>query len=195
MTAATPAWVPPRGIGWRTRAALFLALVGAILGAVPGWTLCFAAWLVLSWLVLGCVVVLSMFLVFAAMIRNNRVALRTEGRQVLSVVVLMFAMLPMGMLSTGVEFAQARADLRERADASARAGGPRLAMTPIAYSDWLVTGSGFVYDPGGELAKPASSHPAAWKGNPVLAELTDGCLTMTHFIGAYSRWSNACDGS
>jgi hypothetical protein len=80
-------------MGHRTVAALFLALVAAILGAMPGWKMCHAAWLVLSWVALGCVVLSSAFLAIA----RDRVALRAEARQILNVVLLMPAMLPMGL--------------------------------------------------------------------------------------------------
>ena len=194
MTAATRVPAPSRAIGHRTLAALFLALVAAILGAMPGWKMCFAAWLILSWLVLGGVVLSSGLLAIAAVVGQDHAALRAEGRQVFNVVLLMLAMLPMGMLSTAVEFAQSRASLSARADASARAGGPRLAMTPASDADWPMPTSGFVYDVDGALSLPASRRPAAWNANPVLAALSGECVTVSHVIGPYYRWRGACGG-
>ena len=194
MTAATPAPVPPRGIGHRTLTALFLALVAAILGAMPGWKMYFAAWLVLSWLVLAGVVLSSVALAIAAVVGQDHAALRAEGRQIFNVGLLMLAMVPMGLLSTGVEFAQARASLRAQADASARAGGPRLAMTPASDADWPMPTTGFVYDVEDALGKPAARRPAAWNASPVLAALSGECITVSHFVGHYYRWSSSCGG-
>ena len=193
MTVALPA-ARRRTIGYRTLAALFLALVAAILGAMPGWKMCFVAWLVLSWGALGCVLLASAWLAMFTAMRLDFAALRADGRQVLNVVLLMLAMLPMGWLSTGVEFAQARASLRAQADASARAGGPRLAMTPISSADWPMPGSGFVYDADGALARPPSRRPATWNDSAVVIALAGECVTVTHLVGAWYRWNNACDG-
>jgi hypothetical protein len=191
--AATPAQMASRGIGHRTLAALFLALVAAILGAMPGWKMCFAAWLVLSWLVLSGVLLSSAFLAIAAVVGQDHAALRGEGRQIFNVVLLMLAMVPMGLLSTGVEFAQSRTGLRAQADASARAGGPRLAMTPASDADWPMPTAGFVYDVDGALSRPPSRRPAAWNDSPVLMALSGECITVTHFVGHYYRWSSGCD--
>ena len=109
MIAVGLAPVAPRGIGGRTLAALFLALVAAILGAVPGWKPCYAAWLVFSRGVLGCIVPASALLAMFAAMGLDCARVRHEGRQLLNVVVLlMLAMLPMAILSTCVELAQAR---------------------------------------------------------------------------------------
>jgi hypothetical protein len=155
MTTSKLAPASPGGIGYRTLAALFLALVAAILGAIPGWKLCFAAWLVLSW--------------------------------------LMLAMLPMGLLSMAVEFASAQASLVARADASARAGGPAIAMTPTSDEDWPLPTRGFVYDRDGVLRTPPARRPAAWRADPVVAALTGECVELRHVVGPYYRWSGGCD--
>jgi hypothetical protein len=194
VTATARAPTPSRGIGYRTTGALFLALVAAILGAMPGWKMCFAAWLALSWVVLGCVVMSSAFLAMFAAMSLDFAALRGEGRQILNLVLLMLVMLPMGWLSTGVEFAQARPVLQAQADVSARAGGPRLAMTPASDADWPMPTAGFVYDVDGALSRPVSRRPAAWNDSPVLAALTSECITVTRFVGDYYRWSSACGG-
>ena len=194
MTAVTPSPVPWHGIGHRTLTALFMALVAAILGAMPGWQMCFAAWLVLSWLVLGGVVLSSAILAIAAVIRQDGAALRFEGRQILNVGLLMLAMLPMGLLSLGVEFAQAQASLRAQADASARAGGPRLAMTAASEADWPMPTAGFVYDVDDALGRPVARRPAAWNDSPVMMALSGECITVTHLVGHYYRWSSGCDG-
>ena len=182
----------PAPIGYRTLGALFLALVAAILGAMPGWKLCFAAWLVLSWLLLGCVIAGAAAMAVGAVVRGEWAAMRGEGRQILCVVLLMLAMLPMGLLSIGVEFASAHASLVARADASARAGGLAIAMTPTSDEDWPVPTSGFVYDRDGVLATPPAHRPAAWRGNPVVASLTGECVGVRHFFGPYWRWSGTC---
>ena len=185
----------PRRLGWRTVLALFLACVAAILGAVPGWSVCFAVWLVVSWLVLGAVVLSTTGLVLVAVFSRAWARLRTETRQLVVVMLLMLAMFPMGLESRWVEFAEVRAGLQAHADASARAGGPRLAMTSISGEDWPMPGSGFVYDPDGVIATPESRRPAAWKDNPALAALSSReCFSVTPFVGSYYRWSNACDG-
>jgi hypothetical protein len=197
MAVGAPLPSPARGggIGYRTLGALFLALVAALLGAMPGWKLCFAAWLVVSWLVLGCVIAAAAVLAIAAAVNRDWVAVRVEGRQVLCVVVLMLAMPPMGLLSIGVEFASARAGLVERADASARAGGPAIAMTPTASEDWPMPTSGFVYDRDGVLATPPARRPVAWSRNPVFAGLSGECVNVRHFFGPYYRWSDNCRGT
>ncbi len=194
MIAAAQTPMVPRGVGKRTLAALFLALVAAILGAMPGWKMCFAAWLVFSWTVLGCIVLSSVFLAMFAAMGLDFAALRAEGRQILNVALLMLAMLPLGWLSVGVEFAQARADLRAQADASARAGGPRLAMTSRSGADWPLPASGFIYDADAVLARPTAQRPAAWNDSPVMAALASECLTATHLVGHWYRWSSGCDG-
>ena len=181
------------GMGLRTVGALFLALVAAILGAMPGWTPCFAAWLVLSWLVLGGVVAAAVAMGTAAALRGHWVAVRVEGRQICNVAVLMLLMLPMGLLSIGVEFASARAGLVARAEASARAGGPAIAMTPAPDEDWPVPASGFVYDRNGVLAQPPARLPADWRANPVVDAMTRPCIEMRHLVGPYYRWRGGCD--
>ena len=189
MAATSSAPLP---IGYRTLGALFLALVAAILGAMPGWKLCFAAWLVLSWLILGCVIAGAATLAIAAAVRRDWADLRAEGRQVLCIALLMLAMPPLGLLSIGVEFASAHASLVARADASARAGGPAIAMTPASDEDWPVPTSGFVYDRDGVLATPPTRRPDAWRNDPVLASLTGECVGTRHFFGPYWRWSGRC---
>ena len=193
--ATTPEPSLPRPLGWRTVLALFLACVAAILGAVPGWSVCFAVWLVVSWLILGAVVLSTIGLALVAAVSQAWATLRTEARQVVVVMLLMLAMLPMGLESRWVEFAELRAGLQARADASARADGPRLAMTSISGEDWQMSSSGFVYDPDGVIARPQSSRPAAWNDNPVLSALSSPeCFSVMPFFGSYYRWSNACDG-
>ena len=194
MTTSAPSPASPGGIGYRTLGASFLALVAAILGAMPGWKLCFAAWLVLSWLVLGCVIAGAVALAIAAAVSGEWAAVRAEGRQILCVAVLMLAMRPMGLLSIGVEFASARASLVARADASARAGGPAIAMTPTSDEDWPIPTSGFVYDRDGVMRTPPARRPDAWRSDPVVAALADDCVRMRHFFGPYWRWSGNCDG-
>ncbi len=182
-------------LGYRTLGALFLALVAAILGAMPGWKLCFAVWVVLSWLVLGCVIAGAAGLAILAALARNWAAVRGEGRQILCVAVLMLAMLPLGLLSIGVEFASARASLLARAGASARAGGAAIAMTPTSDEDWPIPTSGFVYDRDGVLATPSALRSAASRDDPVVTALTGECVSVRHFFGPYYRWSGRCDGA
>jgi len=191
VTTTGPLAVPGRGIGVRTLAALFLALVAAILGATPGWKMCYAAWLVLSWAALGCVLVASAFVAMLRTMALDFAALRAEGRQILNVGLLMLAMLPMAWLSTLVEFVQARPILRAQADASARLGGPRLAMT-ASEAEWPLSNDGFVYDVDETLRKPPSQRPAAWADNPALVTLSGECVAVTHLVGHYYRWSAGC---
>lgn len=194
MTTSKLAPASPGGIGYRTLAALFLALVAAILGAMPGWKLCFAAWLVLSWLMLGGVIAGAVVLAIAAVAGRDWAALRAEGRQIVCVAGLMLTMLPMGLLSMAVEFASAHASLVARADASARAGGPAIAMTPTSDEDWPLPTRGFVYDRDGVLRTPPARRPAAWRADPVVAALTAECVELRHVVGPYYRWSGGCDG-
>ena len=184
----------PRRLGWRTVGALFAACVGLMLGAVPGWTMCFAAWLVVSWLVLCPVFLATLLAVARLAIVRRWSAWRAELRQLASVGVLLLAMLPMYQVSTWVELAQVRGGLRARAAASARAGGPRVATTPMASLDALPDGEGFVYDPDGVLAMSPERRPAAWNSDPVVLFVTNDCRGIRHFVGQYYRWNNACDG-
>ena len=191
--AASVSTAPRRGMGSRTRGALFLTLVAAILGAMPGWKTWFAAWVVLSWLALACVILGAAAMAISAALHKDWPALRVEGRQVLNVAVLMLLMLPLGLLSLGVEFASAHASLLARADASARAGGPAIAMTPTADADWPLN-SGFVYDRDGVLSTPPARRPAAWSANPVVIALGGECVDVRHLVGPYYRWNGGCDG-
>ena len=192
-TTSAPSPASPGGIGYRTLGAAFLALVAAILGAMPGWKLCFATWLALSWLTLGCVIAGAVALAIAAAVNGRWAAVRAEGRQILCVAVLMLAMVPMGLLSIGVEFASAHASLVARADASARAGGPAIAMTPTSDADWPIPTSGFVYDRDGVLRTPPARRSAVWPGDPVVAALSGECVRLRHFFGPYWRWSGDCE--
>ena len=189
--AAIVSATPRPGMGGRTLFALFLTLVAAILGAMPGWKMCFAAWVVLSWLALGCVILGAAAMAIGAALHKDWPALRVEGRQALNVALLMFAMLPLGGLSLGVEFASAHAGLLARADASARAGGPAIAM---AVSDVDCDDNrGFAYDRDGALAMSRARRPAAWNSDPVLAALTSEGVAVRHLFGPYYQWSRGCD--
>ncbi len=185
---------PPalRRLGARFAVALFLATVGLILGAVPGWTMCFAVWLVACWLLLLVVQVTTLGLALAAVVRRSWDTLSGELRQFAGVALVMLAMLPMGMASTWVELAESRAGLRARADVSARAGGPRLSMTPQSSLESLPDGEIFVYDPDGVLALPPDRRPAAWNSDPVVTAITDDCRGIRHFVGPYYRWNTGC---
>ena len=179
-------------IGPCLASALFCALVAAILGAVPGWTMCFAVWVVVSWLMLGCVVLVSAGVALCSMVGRRWPAVVSEARRMLGLVAVMVAIVPLGWLSTWVSFAEVRADLVARADASARAGGPRLAMASSEESS--IDATGFVYDPDGVLAQPAAMRRAGWKSDPTLTALAGDCLSVSHLAGSYYRWRNACDG-
>ena len=171
--------------------AMFCALVAAILGAVPGWTMCFACWVVLSWLMLGWIVPLSALLALRSLFCRRWAELWLHVRRALGIAAVMLGILPLGMLADLVSLAECRADLVARADASARAGGPRLAMTS---DDGTMEATGFVYDPGHALAQPVGIAHPAWRDDPALKSLSGGCLSVSHFAGDYYRWRNACDG-
>lgn len=179
----------PRGVAWRTCTALFLGLVGLILGAVPGWSTCFAVWLVVAWLFLGAIAFATFGVTMAALSDTAWARARSEARQLLVVVLVALAMLPMGRVSTWIEFAKVRADLLAHSDESARAGGLRLAMSEDASRE-----EGFVYDPGGVLAGPWPRRTDAWPTEPILARLSGECARFSPFWGAYWRWSDSCDG-
>ena len=181
---------PPR-LGPGAAAAMFCALVAAILGAVPGWTMCFAAWVVLSWLMLGWIVPLSALLALRSLFFRRWAELWMHMRRALGIAAVMLGILPLGMLADLVSLAGCRADLVARADASARAGGPRLAMTS---DDGTTEATGFVYDPERALAQPAGIAHPVWRDDPALKSLSGGCLSASHFVGDYYRWRNACDG-
>ena len=175
MATTSFAWPPAlRRLGARLVVALFLAAVCLILGAVPGWTMCFAAWLVGCWLLLVVVQVTTLGLALAAVVRRAWATLRGELRQFAGVALVMLAMLPMGMASTWVELAESRAGLHARAAASARAGGPRLSMTPQSLES-LPDGEVFVYDPDGVLALPPDRRPAAAAPMPRSTPAITGC--------------------
>lgn len=193
MDTTAFAWPPAlRRLGARLVVALFLAAVCLILGAVPGWTMCFAAWLVGCWLLLVVVQVTTLGLALAAVVRRAWATLRGELRQFAGVALVMLAMLPMGMASTWVELAESRAGLHARAEASARAGGPRLSMTPLSSLESLPDGEVFVYDPDDVLALPPDRRPAAWNSDPVVAAVTGDCRGIRHFVGPYYRWNTDC---
>jgi hypothetical protein len=175
---------------WRTVLALFLALVGAILGTVPGWSACFAVWLAVSWLILMPMALWIASLSMAALASGRWSTARGEGLQLAAVLLLMLAMLPMALEQRWVELAIARSGLQSRAAASARSGGPRLAMTPAMGAK--AADAGFVYDPDGVLSRPPQARPAAWNDDPVVTSLAGECFAVTHFAGPFYYWANAC---
>src|ERR1700756_3867241 len=109
-----------RAPGPLTLLGLFMTLVGAMLAAVPGWGLCYCAWVAFSWLVLGVVVLGAAALLVVELVRREWPQLKEIGRQTLAVVLCMGVLPLMGGLSTWVELAWSHGDLFARAQASVR---------------------------------------------------------------------------
>jgi hypothetical protein len=77
-------------------AALFLMAVGTILGVVPGWGVCFYAWMLVAELGFACLVFVAMWDALAALTRGDeRRALRCGG-QILCVVAAAFVLPALG---------------------------------------------------------------------------------------------------
>jgi hypothetical protein len=176
----------------RSTGALFVALVAAILGSMPGWWLTFLAWTVPCWLVLACVTLWTLVLLACAALRRDRIALRAECRQFLELV-LVLAITPwLGRLSIGVELAQVRPELIASAEASVRSGGPRLALWSEVEED--VPDHGILYDGSREIDRPPLRRSAAWTSSATGRFLADDCVSTSHLVGPWYRWSKVCGG-
>ena len=179
-----------RAPGPATLLGLFMTLVAAMLAAVPGWGLCYAAWVALSWLVLGVVALGATVLLVALLVRRQWPQSIDIGRQAVAVLLCMVVLPLMGPLSTWVELAWTHGDLAARAQASARAGGPRLAMLS---EDGGLEPGGIFYDPDGEIARSLPARSTAWRDSRDGKFLDDECVGTRHLVGAYYRWRGACD--
>ena len=182
-----PAWRP----GPRVATALFMALVAAILGIVPGWTTCSGCWVLFAWLVLACIVAGSLALAIAALVGGDWPTLRFEGRQASSVALLMLAMVPLHDLHAWSDLIISGPELLARADASARAGGPPLSMTVDA-PDAQGMRSGLAYDRQGIIA-PRFRQAVSWRDDPVVVALSGDCIVERHLIGPWYRWEDDCE--
>jgi hypothetical protein len=179
-----------RAPGPVTLLGLFMTLVAAMLAAVPGWGLCYGVWVAFSWLVLGVVVLGAAALLVVLLVRREWPQSIDIGRQAVAVLLCMGLLPLMGPLSTWVELAWTHGDLAARAQASARSGGPRLAMQS---EDGGLEPGGIFYDPDGEIAKPVAARSAAWRDSRDGKFLDDECVGIRHLVGAYYRWQGACD--
>ncbi len=177
-------------------AALFLLAVGAILAAVPGWELCYAAWTVLSWLAL-------LLTVFALCWRAQRrawdrawdrrgPAALPELAQAGILVVAMAAFWPLQYLSHGVVLADVFSELKAEALARPDDGMPRFA--------WRETGEngyghdGFAYDPSGQIVRPRGLRSASWERRVDGTLFASECWSARHVVGSYYWWdNNGCD--
>ncbi len=184
-----------RGRTWRpgprVSTALFMALVVTLLGAVPGWETCAACWLVFSWLVLGCVICASLAAAIAAAVGRDWPGMRADARRALNAGLLMLVMVPLHELTDWLDLAASGATLLSRAQASVRAGGPRLAMTTEPSSGVEARG-GLVYDPDGVIA-PRFRQAEVWREHPVVVALSGDCVAEHHLIGPWYRWREDCD--
>jgi len=167
---------------------LFMTLVAAMLAAVPGWGLCYAAWVAFSWLVLGVAVLWAAVLLVVLLVRHDWPRLVQIGRQTVAVLLCMGVLPLMGSLSTWVELAWSHGDLVARAEVSVRGGGPRLAT--MIEDRW--SPGGIAYDPGAEIEKPPAQRSAAWRNSPDGQRLDGECVTTSHLVGAYYRWEEGC---
>ena len=104
--AAIDALASPR-VRVGTLAAVFLLMVGAILGSVPGWQPCFLAWKVLSWFALASIAVVSLCDGLTELTRGDLVRAGAQGRQVLCMLVAAAALSPLGRIADHVGAAEA----------------------------------------------------------------------------------------
>jgi hypothetical protein len=180
---------------WRERPTTFLALfvlaVGLILGSLPGWELCFAAWAALAGLALFATAFgLGCCAAFEAWRRRGRHA-RSDLAQVGFLVVAVALFWPMHYLSRGVVLASVFSELHRAAAALPDDAGPRFAWRETdEYDDG---NDGYAYDPSGQILLPRAARSPSWQrrvdGTPFAKE----CWHAQHVVGAYYRWdSNGC---
>jgi len=180
-----------RAPGPVTLLGLFMTLVAAMLAAVPGWSMCYGAWVAFSWLVLGVLVLGVAVLLVVHVVRRQWPQLIRTGRQTAALLLCIGVLPLMGGLSTWVELAWTHGDLAARAEVSVRDGGPRLAMQR---EDGTWEPGGIFYDPDGESLKPLAARSAAWRESADGEFLDDDCVATRHLVGAYYQWQGGCGG-
>lgn len=171
-----------------TLAAAFLLAVGLILGAVPGWELCFAAWAVLA--VLTLVATALALLGFAAwqLCRKRGGLAMRELAQAGCIVLAMAAFWPMHFLSGYVILAGMASELKDEAAAMPSDGEPRFAWR--AADERGGGQGGFAYDPSGQIVRPPGLRSASWEhrvAGTVFASAGE-CWSAEHVVGPWYRW-------
>jgi hypothetical protein len=171
----------------RVLVVLFPLAVGAILGGLPGWQICFFAWMVLAMPTLALLAFISACLLLAELYRGRRQHAAFRGWQVALSIAAMLVLPMLGRLSEFVELAGVRTQLHAQAWAGAHDGGPHIAI--VDTGDLLTFPSGYVYDDSGEIAKPCGPHSDAWLRRAAAARIGDDCsMSVRHVIGPYYRW-------
>ena len=190
---AVQAWPgPARGVRVSTVGALFLLAVGSILGAVPGWEMCFAAWAALSWLaLLPTVMTLCGIAAWRFACGRGRAALR-ELAQAAAMLLAMAAFWPLHYLAHGVVIAGVFAELKAEAVALPNDGMPRFAWREFNESGY--GHEGYAYDPSGQIVRPRESRSAAWERRVAGTLFAGKCWSASHVVGSYYEWgNNGCD--
>ncbi len=177
---------------WRERPttllALFVLAVGLILGSLPGWELCFAAWAALAGLALFATAFgLGCCAAFEACRRRGQHARRdlAHAGWLVAAVALFW---PMHYLSHGVALASVFSELNRAAAALPNDGGPRFAWRETdEYDD---ENDGYAYDPSGQILLPRAARSPAWQHRVEGTLFAKECWHAQHVVGAYYRWDN-----
>lgn len=174
----------------RTWFALLLLAAGAVLAGVPGWRIVFASWMVLSWFLLACVIVSSLLYALGHAIERAWAAMRIELGQAGWLLLAACVFPAMFDLQCWVDLVASRTQLLQEADSAARAGLARFAVSHL-YEGAVQDGT--VYDPTGEIAKPAAQRSQRWHVHASMSPwLGQDCLEIRHLVGPYYHWSRSC---
>lgn len=174
----------------RTWLGLLLLAVGAVVGGVPGWQERLASWMLFSWFLLAGVVVVSLALAIGHAAMGLWAEVRVDAGQIFYAVLAAAIFPAMFALSPWVELVATHDRLEREAAASVRAGGARVSATHV-HDLW--SDGGTVYDPAGEILKPAQERSEQWQHTtPVPYWLDRDCVEVRHLVGAFYRWSNGC---
>ena len=168
--------------------ALFVLTVGLILGALPGWETCFAAWAVLGgFILLGTAVGLFWCSVYEAASGHWREALR-DLAQIAVMVVATALFWPMHYLSHVVMVAGVYSELKDAAAALPNDGGPRFAWRETNENGY--GHDGFAYDSSDEILKPVANQSAAWRRRVDGTLFAGKCWSAERVTGHFYRWNN-----
>jgi len=174
----------------RTWFALLLLAAGALLAGVPGWRMVFAAWMVLSWLLLACVIVSSLLYALGHAIERAWAPMRIDLGQAARLLLAACVFPAMFELQSWVDLVASRTQLQQEADFAARAGAARFAVSHIYDGG---SQGGTVYDPTGEIAKPVAQRSGRWHDRVAVRFFLDqDCLEIRHLVGPYYHWSSPC---
>lgn len=168
--------------------ALFVMAVGLILGALPGWEMCFAAWAVLGgFILLGTAVGLFWCSVYKACSGCWPAALR-DLAQIVVMVVATALFWPMHYLSRVVAAAGVFSELTDAAAALPNDGGPRFTWRETNENDY--GHDGFAYDSSDEILKQAADRSAAWRRRVDGTPFAGKCWSAERVTGHFYRWNN-----